>query len=96
MCIRDRFPVTPIKNKPLFQVFAEQLLAHGRDAGRAVPWYIMTSDANDSATRAFFLANNHFGLDPADVFFFIQGMMPAFGMDGRLLLAEQDLSLIHI
>jgi UDP-N-acetylglucosamine/UDP-N-acetylgalactosamine diphosphorylase len=87
---KGQFPVTPIKNKPLFQVFAEQLLAHGRDAGRAVPWYIMTSDANDSATRAFFLANNHFGLDPADVFFFIQGMMPAFGMDGRLLLAEQD------
>src|SRR5213078_1556268 len=39
---KGEFPVTPIKNKPLFQVFAEQLLAWGRDAAAAVPWYIMT------------------------------------------------------
>ncbi|HYO08259.1 MAG TPA: UDPGP type 1 family protein [Tepidisphaeraceae bacterium] len=87
---KGEFPVTPIKNKPLFQVFAEQLLAWGRDAGRPVPWYVMTSDANDAQTRAFFQQNNHFGLDPADVFFFQQGMMPAFDMQGRMLLAERD------
>jgi UDP-N-acetylglucosamine/UDP-N-acetylgalactosamine diphosphorylase len=50
----------------------------------------MTSDVNDSATRAFFERNKHFGLNPADVFFFQQGMMPAFSMDGQLLLAEKD------
>jgi UDP-N-acetylglucosamine/UDP-N-acetylgalactosamine diphosphorylase len=87
---KGQYPVTPVKNKPLFQVFAEQLLAHGKQFGKAVPWYIMTSDVNDAATRAFFLANNYFGLNPDDVFFFIQGMMPAFAMDGRLLLAERD------
>ena len=75
---KGEFPVTPIKNKPLFQVFAEQLLAHSRDAGKPIPWYIMTSDVNDAATRAFFKKNNYFGYDPADVFFFQQGMMPAF------------------
>ena len=58
---KGEFPVTPIKNKPLFQVFAEQILAHGRDFGRAIPWYIMTSDVNDAATRAFFTKHNHFG-----------------------------------
>ena len=87
---KGEFPVTPIKNKPLFQVFAEQLLAHSHDAGTTVPWYIMTSDANDAATRAFFKKHNFFGYDPSAVFFFQQGMMPAFSMDGKLLLGAKD------
>ena len=87
---KGEYPVTPVRNKPLFQVFAEQLLAHSRDAGRAVPWYVMTSDINDGPTRAFFQKHNFFGYDRAHVFFFQQGMMPAFAADGRLLLAERD------
>jgi UDP-N-acetylglucosamine/UDP-N-acetylgalactosamine diphosphorylase len=87
---KGEFPVTPIKNKPLFQVFAEQLRAYGRDFGRPIAWYVMTSDVNDAATRAFFRQHDFFGCDPADVFFFQQGMMPAFAPDGRLLLGERD------
>jgi UDP-N-acetylglucosamine/UDP-N-acetylgalactosamine diphosphorylase len=87
---KGEFPVTPIRNKSLFQVFAEQLLGKSRRAGRPIAWYIMTSDINDAATRAFFKRNQFFGYDPADVFFFQQGMMPAFSMDGRLLLAARD------
>src|SRR5438874_1368697 len=78
------------KDKPLFQVFAEQLLAHSRDAGKPIAWYIMTSDNNDAPTRAFFQQHNHFGYDPRNIFIFPQGMMPAFAMDGSLLLAEKD------
>jgi UDP-N-acetylglucosamine/UDP-N-acetylgalactosamine diphosphorylase len=87
---KGEYPVTPVKNKPLFQVFAEQLLNHGKTYGKPVPWYIMTSDINDAPTRAFFERHHHFGLDPDNVFFFQQGMMPAFSMDGQLLLAEKD------
>ncbi|MGE5607662.1 MAG: UTP--glucose-1-phosphate uridylyltransferase [Bacillota bacterium] len=87
---KGEFPVTPIKNKPLFQVFAEQLLAYSRDFGRPIPWYIMTSDANDAATRAFFAKNNHFGYDPKNIFIFQQGMMPAFAKDGKMLLGAKD------
>ncbi len=87
---KGEYPVTPIKNKPLFQVFAEQLLAHGRDSGRQIPWYIMTSDVNDGPTKAFFKKHNYFGYDPANVIFFQQGMMPAFSADGQMLLAEKD------
>jgi UDP-N-acetylglucosamine/UDP-N-acetylgalactosamine diphosphorylase len=85
---KGEYPVTPIKNKPLFQVFAEQLLNHSRTAGRSIPWYIMTSDINDAPTRAFFKKHNYFGYPQGDVFFFQQGMMPAFAMDGKMLLAE--------
>lgn len=87
---KGEFPVTPIKRRPLFQVFAEQLRAYGRDYGKPGPWYIMTSEANDAQTRDFFQQHNFFDLDRRDVFFFQQGMMPAFAMDGRVLLAEKD------
>jgi UDP-N-acetylglucosamine/UDP-N-acetylgalactosamine diphosphorylase len=87
---KGEYPVTPIKNKPLFQVFAEQLLAHSRDAGRPVAWYIMTSETNDAQTRAYFQKNNYFGYDPANVFFFAQGMMPAFSFTGEMLLEQKD------
>jgi UDP-N-acetylglucosamine/UDP-N-acetylgalactosamine diphosphorylase len=87
---KGEYPVTPIKQKPLFQVFAEQLLAHGRDAGKPIAWYLMTSDINDGPTRDFFKKNQYFGCQAKDVFFFPQGMMPAFSLDGEMLLAEQD------
>jgi UDP-N-acetylglucosamine/UDP-N-acetylgalactosamine diphosphorylase len=86
---KGEYPVTPIKNKPLFQVFAETLMARGRDAGKVVPWYIMTSEVNDAPTRAFFAKHDYFGYDKSAVFFFQQGMMPAFSMDGKLLLGEK-------
>ncbi|CAN5438553.1 UDPGP type 1 family protein [soil metagenome] len=87
---KGEYPVTPIKQKPLFQLFSEQLLAHARDAMHAIPWYIMTSDANDAATRAFFEKHRYFGYPKQDVFFFQQGMMPAFSTDGKVLLGEKD------
>ncbi|MGB7157653.1 MAG: UDPGP type 1 family protein [Tepidisphaeraceae bacterium] len=87
---KGEYPVTPIKSKPLFQVFAEQLLAHSRDCGCAIAWYVMTSDVNDARTREFFKANAYFGYDPRHILFFQQGMMPAFSTDGKLLLAELD------
>ncbi len=87
---KGEYPVTPIRKKPLFQVFAEQLLGHSRHYGRTIPWYIMTSEANDAATRAFFKKHDYFGYDPSAIFFFQQGMMPAFSFDGKMLLAEKD------
>ncbi len=82
------FEATPIARKPLFQVFAEQILAASKRAGASIPWYIMTSPANDVATRAFFRQHDNFGMDAGDVVFFAQGTMPAIGLDGKLLLAK--------
>jgi UDP-N-acetylglucosamine/UDP-N-acetylgalactosamine diphosphorylase len=87
---KGEYPVTPIKSKPLFQVFAEQLLAWGKCSGHPIPWYIMTSDINDGPTRTFFEKHQYFGYDRSLVRFFQQGMMPAFGMDGKMLLSAKD------
>jgi len=83
------FEVTPVTHKPLFQTFAEQILAAGRRAEAPIPWYVMTSTVNDVQTRAFFRRHHFFGLDEKDVFFLVQGTMPAIGLDGRLLLANR-------
>jgi UDP-N-acetylglucosamine/UDP-N-acetylgalactosamine diphosphorylase len=87
---KGTFPVTPLKQKPLFQVFAEKLIAAGRRYGRPLQWFIMTSHANHEQTEAFFAERRFFGLDRARVHFFRQGRMPAVDFSGRILLAAKD------
>lgn len=85
------YPATPISGKPLFQVFAEGLLAAGRKYGNPVPWYIMTSPLNHEQTVAFFEKHRYFGLESKNVKFFQQGVMPSFDMiSGKILLATKD------
>ena len=83
---KGTFPVTPVTDKSLFQVFAEKLLAAGQRYGQPLHWFIMTSHQNHAATEAFFKDNNFFGIDAARVHFFRQGRMPAVGFDGKILL----------
>jgi UDP-N-acetylglucosamine/UDP-N-acetylgalactosamine diphosphorylase len=87
---KGTFPVTPVKHKPLFQVFAEKILAAGRRYGRPLHWFIMTSHQNHEATEAFFAERRSFGLDPGRVHFFRQGRMPAVDFSGKILLSAQD------
>jgi UDP-N-acetylglucosamine/UDP-N-acetylgalactosamine diphosphorylase len=86
---KGTFPVTPVRRKPLFQVFAEKIAAAGRRFGRPLHWFIMTSHANHAATEAFLAEHRCFGLDPARVHFFRQGRMPAVGFTGRILLESK-------
>src|SRR5208283_3798976 len=51
---KGTFPITPLKGKSLFQVFAEKILAAGRRHGRPLHWFIMTSLQNHAASEAFF------------------------------------------
>ncbi len=77
---------TPVVKKPLFRIFAEQIMAASKRHRVRIPWYIMTSAANDVATKAHFRQNDYWGMNPKDVFFLTQDMMPAIGLDGKLLL----------
>jgi UDP-N-acetylglucosamine pyrophosphorylase len=49
----------------------------------------MTSPVNDDATRDFFRQHGYFGLAETDLFFMVQGTMPAFDADGKILLESQ-------
>jgi UDP-N-acetylglucosamine/UDP-N-acetylgalactosamine diphosphorylase len=83
---KGTFPVTPVRSKPLFQVFAEKIRAAGRRYGKPLHWFLMTSHQNHAATEAFFAEHGHFGLDPARVHLFRQGRMPAVDFQGKILL----------
>lgn len=85
---KGKFPITPVKNKTLFQLHAEKLLALNTRYDTRIPWYIMTSQSNDAETRAYFEQHAYFGLPAEDVFFFQQGMMPALDASGKLILDE--------
>jgi UDP-N-acetylglucosamine/UDP-N-acetylgalactosamine diphosphorylase len=87
---KGTFPVTPVRGKPLFQVFAEKIRAAGLRFGRPLHWFVMTSHQNHGATESFFAERRWFGLDRGRVHFFRQGRMPAVDDRGRILLEAPD------
>lgn len=84
------YPIGPISGKSLFQLLAEKLLARSCRYGATIPWYIMTSRANDEETRAFFQQHDNFGYPSGDIFFFVQGMMPAIDARGKIIMDAPD------
>jgi len=86
---KGNFPITPVRNKTLFRVFAEYLTAAKRKYGTSCPWCIMTSPLNHTETMEIFDANNFYGLQQEDVFIFEQGTLPNFSFDGKILLADK-------
>jgi UDP-N-acetylglucosamine/UDP-N-acetylgalactosamine diphosphorylase len=80
---------TPLRNKTLFRVFAEGILAIQRRYNCVVPWYVMTSQSNHDETVRVFENNNYYGLDSDNVMLFSQGMMPSVSFEGKILLGEK-------
>jgi len=87
---KGTFPVGPVSGRSLFELHARRLRAAAERHGAAMPWYVMTSPANDAQTRDFFRQHDHFELDPDDVFFFTQAMNPALDFQGRVLRQAPD------
>lgn len=90
---KGAYAIGPCTQRTLFQVQAEQIRALTRRHGRVIPWYLMTSPANHQQTQDFFEANQYFGLDPDDMKFFTQQMVPSVDLEGKLLL-ESPSSLV--
>jgi UDP-N-acetylglucosamine/UDP-N-acetylgalactosamine diphosphorylase len=82
---KGAFPIGPVSNAVLFYFHARKILSLTRSYGATVPFYIMTSETNDAATRDCFAENGWFGLAPEDVFFFKQGMWPSLDDTGRII-----------
>jgi UDP-N-acetylglucosamine/UDP-N-acetylgalactosamine diphosphorylase len=87
---KGTYPIGPVSNRTLFSYFAQSIARASEKYGTPVNWYIMTSPINREATENYFKAENFFGLNEDNVFFFTQGTMPAFGLDGKLLLSSKS------
>jgi UDP-N-acetylglucosamine/UDP-N-acetylgalactosamine diphosphorylase len=87
---KGNFPISPVKSKTLFEIFAEIIAAVSERYQTICPWYIMTSSLNHAETKEIFRSNSYYGLDEKDVFIFQQGTLPNFGFDGKILLADKD------
>ncbi|MFP4192520.1 MAG: UTP--glucose-1-phosphate uridylyltransferase [Candidatus Hydrogenedentota bacterium] len=83
---KGAYPIGPITGKSLFEYHAGKLLNIQDHYGCTVPWYIMVSEANNAETRRFFETHDYFGLDPAQVVFFQQAMVPCVDEAGFMLL----------
>ncbi len=87
---KGSYPIGPVSGATLFEIHARKILALERKYDTRIPFYIMTSRANDAPTKAFFEENDFFGLAPDGVLFFTQGMWPALLPDGTLVLDRPD------
>ena len=87
---KGMFPIGPVSQRTLFQVLCEQLLARSRQAGVAIPYFVMTSEATHHPTTRFFRDNGYFGLGEENVFFFQQASLPAIDDSSpEILLSEK-------
>src|SRR2546423_5918389 len=86
---KGTFPIAPVSQKSLFQLFAEQILALSRRAKKEVLWFVMTSSTNQAETEAFWKKNVYFGLLPAHMKFIQQRDLPAVDLRGKLILSSK-------
>ncbi|MHC4534676.1 MAG: UTP--glucose-1-phosphate uridylyltransferase [Planctomycetota bacterium] len=83
------FPISPVKNKTLFQIFAEYIAAASSKYNTTCPWYIMTSPLNHARTVEIFRSNQYYDLGEKNILIFQQGTMPNFSTGGKVLLADK-------
>jgi len=74
----------------LFQIQGDRIKKLQELAKMTSPlnWYIMTSAPTHQATVDYFKEQSFFGLLPEQVVFFQQGILPAFDLEGRMLLSS--------
>ena len=89
------YPVTPVKEKSLLQIFAEKILALQKKYDTVLHCYIMTSESTDIITKQFFHKYHFFGLSPSSVHFIKQGILPTLSEKRKLILKDKHKVLMH-
>jgi len=87
---KGTYPVGPVSRKTLFEIHAEKIFALQKRHGGVIPWYLMTSETNDADTRAYFEDNDWLGLNPDNIRFFTQRMIPVVDHDFKLVMIARD------
>ena len=87
---KGAYAIGPVSKKSLFAFHAEKILNLQRRYACTLPWYIMVSKDNAVDTEKFFQVHDYFGLNPTDVKFFTQRMIPCLDAQGRFMLESED------
>ena len=74
------------QKKSLFEFACDNLKKLLNETGTALNWYIMTSPANDIATKEYFEAKNYFGYPREKVRFFKQSTLPLIDVKTKVIL----------
>lgn len=74
--------------KSLFQIMSEDIKRINQKYNVIIPWYIMTSEENDKATKEYFTLHNFFEYPKEKIKFFTQGNLPLIDINGKLILQE--------
>ncbi|HOK08347.1 MAG TPA: UTP--glucose-1-phosphate uridylyltransferase [Candidatus Hydrogenedens sp.] len=83
---KGTYPIGPITGKSLFQYHVEKVINLQKKYNCDIPLYIMVSEWNKKETTAFFEKNNYFGLNPKNVYFPVQPMVPCLDETGKFIL----------
>lgn len=83
------FPISPVKEKTLFQLIAERTLAASKLVETPQQLLIMTSPQNDVETRTYFKENSFFGLSEDQLDFFCQETLPFLDREGNLFCSSR-------
>ena len=74
--------------KSLFEIMCENIKNANNQYDITLPWYIMTSEDNDFATKEYFKSHNFFDYPKEKIKFFKQEKLPIINIDGKLILKE--------
>lgn len=80
--------------KSLFEIICDDLKRTNQQYDITLPWYIMTSEENDTATKQYFEEHNYFEYPKNCIKFFIQEQLPLIDTNGKLILQEPYLAKI--
>lgn len=82
-------PVGPISGKSLFQLQAEKIRALNRLYKTSLSFHIVIHPEYLEKTSEFFKEQNHFGLNPSDVHFVPQPLLPLIDRRGRFMRGRE-------
>lgn len=83
---KGAFDIGVTRHVFIFQRLIENLMKNAEAANTWIHLFIMTSEKNDAATRAFFCTHSCFGYDPDYIHFFTQSMAPVIDDNGKFML----------
>lgn len=87
---KGTYKIGPVTDRTLFQLHAEKIAALRKRFSATIPWVIMTSSANDEATKKHMIEQNYYGLGADSVRIIMQENMPAVAADGKMLLSTRS------